>query len=88
MQRLPRRCRADLLVTCHSMERCSSSRIRLESPSLASAVGALCILFSPTDQSLCADNSNTDSRQDDGGIATASFGLDGLELQLSMIYWM
>jgi len=53
-----------------------------------SAAGTLCIRCIPTNQSLHTENSNTDDRQDDDGVVTASFGLDGPDMQLSVVYWV
>lgn len=45
-----------------------------------SAIETLYTWFIPTNQSLYTENSNTDDRQDDDGIVTASFGLDGPDM--------
>ena len=44
--------------------------------------------FIPTDQSLYAENPNTDDCQDDDGAVAVPFGLDSPDMQLSMVYWM
>lgn len=88
MQRLPQRYRADLLAICHSTGPRSSWRTCLESMPFLSAVETLWIRFIPTDHSLYTENPNTDDRQDDDGIVSVSFGLDGSDMELSVVYWV
>ena len=41
-----------------------------------------------TSRSQFNDNPNTDDCQDDGGLAKTRFRLDGLDMQLSEVYWV
>jgi len=53
-----------------------------------SAVEISCVRPVPTNQSLNAENPDTDDRQDDDGAVAASFGLDSPDVQLSLVYWV
>jgi hypothetical protein len=46
------------------------------------------ILLVLTKWSQLKDNTNTDNRQNDSGLASASFGFYSLDMQLSEVYWM
>ena len=41
----------------------------------------------PTNQSLHTENPKTNGRQGNDGIVDASFDLDGLDMQLGVVYW-
>ena len=68
------------------MEPGNSWRTCLESTQLLSVVEDR-FRFMPTNQSLHTENSKTNGRQGNDGIVDASFDLDGLDMQLGVVYW-